>query len=54
MLLLYVAGYVLTLLVCAPAWPIYNKHPLVWLDAIEDKKSDKESSHDETDEEEKR
>ncbi|XP_057822262.1 signal peptidase complex subunit 1 [Cryptomeria japonica] len=35
MLLIYAAGVVLTLLTTVPDWPLFNRHPLQWLDPKE-------------------
>ncbi|RKP09599.1 microsomal signal peptidase [Thamnocephalis sphaerospora] len=40
MLLVYAIGYAITILICTPAWPAYNKHPVTWLPAIEDENED--------------
>ncbi|KAG8369285.1 hypothetical protein BUALT_Bualt15G0135500 [Buddleja alternifolia] len=35
MLLVYTAGVVLTSLITVPNWPLFNRHPLNWLDSDE-------------------
>ncbi|PNX76562.1 putative signal peptidase complex subunit 1-like protein [Trifolium pratense] len=41
MILIYAAGVVLTTLVTVPNWPIFNRHPLKWLDPSEVEKHPK-------------
>jgi signal peptidase complex subunit 1 len=31
MLVLFVAGVILTLVVTVPNWPMYNRHPIAWV-----------------------
>lgn len=38
MILVYAAGVVLTTLVTVPNWPLFNRHPLRWLDPTEAEK----------------
>ncbi|KAG7544241.1 hypothetical protein FFLO_03354 [Filobasidium floriforme] len=30
-LIVFAAGYVITLLAVVPPWPVYRKHPIAWL-----------------------
>ncbi|GFP92732.1 probable signal peptidase complex subunit 1 [Phtheirospermum japonicum] len=41
MLLVYAAGVVLTSLITIPNWPLFNRHPLHWLDQSEVEKHPK-------------
>ncbi|KAH7856683.1 hypothetical protein Vadar_004225 [Vaccinium darrowii] len=41
MLLVYAAGVVITTLVTVPNWPLFNRHPLNWLDPSEAEKHPK-------------
>ncbi|XP_009801810.1 signal peptidase complex subunit 1-like [Nicotiana sylvestris] len=41
MLLVYAGGVVFTALVTIPNWPVYNRHPLSWLDPSEAEKHPK-------------
>lgn len=44
MLLTYAGGVVFTALVTIPNWPVYNRHPLSWLDPSEAEKHPKPHS----------
>ncbi|PIN16339.1 Signal peptidase subunit [Handroanthus impetiginosus] len=41
MLVIYAAGVVLTSLITIPNWPLFNRHPLNWLDPSETEKHPK-------------
>ncbi|KAJ7945540.1 Signal peptidase subunit [Quillaja saponaria] len=41
MILIYAGGVVLTSLITVPSWPIFNRHPLKWLDSSEAEKHPK-------------
>ena len=41
MILVYAGGVVLTTLVTIPNWPLFNRHPLEWLDPSEAEKHPK-------------
>ncbi|XP_027335896.1 probable signal peptidase complex subunit 1 [Abrus precatorius] len=44
MILIYAGGVVLTTLVTVPNWPLFNRHPLKWLDSGEVEKHQKPQS----------
>ncbi|XP_018836724.1 probable signal peptidase complex subunit 1 isoform X1 [Juglans regia] len=41
MVLIYAGGVVLTTLLTAPNWPLFNRHPLKWLESSESEKHPK-------------
>ncbi|XP_031121652.1 probable signal peptidase complex subunit 1 [Ipomoea triloba] len=41
MILIYAGGVVLTSLITIPNWPVFNRHPLNWLDPVEAEKHPK-------------
>ncbi|KAL1190359.1 Signal peptidase complex subunit 1 [Cardamine amara subsp. amara] len=41
MMLIYAGGVVLTSLITVPNWPLFNRHPLKWLDPSEAEKHPK-------------
>lgn len=41
MLIIYAAGVVLTSLITIPNWPVFNRHPLNWLEPSEAEKHPK-------------
>ncbi|MCL7044711.1 hypothetical protein MKW94_009766 [Papaver nudicaule] len=41
MLLIYLGGVILTTLITVPNWPIFNRHPLKWLESEEAERNPK-------------
>mmetsp|Transcript_13454 Transcript_13454/g.22930 ORF Transcript_13454/g.22930 Transcript_13454/m.22930 type:complete len:89 (-) Transcript_13454:316-582(-) len=41
-------GVAISIVLCVPDWPIYNRHPIKWLDDIPDRDSDSEEEEEET------
>ena len=40
-------GVALSILLCVPDWPIYNRHPIKWLDSVPDR-DESDSEEEET------
>ena len=40
-------GVGISLVLCVPDWPIYNKHPIKWLECIPDRSDDSDSDEEE-------
>ena len=40
-------GVGISLILCVPDWPIYNKHPIKWLESIPDRSDDSDSDEEE-------
>jgi signal peptidase complex subunit 1 len=40
-------GVGISLVLCVPDWPIYNKHPIKWLESIPDRSDDSDSDEEE-------
>ena len=40
----WLVGVSISVVLCVPDWPIYNRNPIKWLDAIPDRRQEAESA----------
>ncbi|GAX26598.1 signal peptidase complex subunit 1 [Fistulifera solaris] len=40
----WLAGVVLSVILCVPDWPFYNRHPIKWLESVPDRRQHAKSS----------